>query len=277
METPEAAQLRELRRFETLVAALQRQVQAAVSDEEGLQGYRSAARLYNRYAEKMDALLPTQLQGLTEAVDVPDLDPDDEGELKTFLSELLFNLGQLQCLISAATGARIEDVHGEAGHWRSSTGDCFPYGTKRGRHHVHVETRLHRRPRMRAHRMPPMPPIPPVPPIPIISTMPGVPQEALKAMQDWAHEMRKVHREWLHGLGRAHRDWCHNLSQPWEGTAGEEADEGEEAGEELHRRRREILAMVENREITVEEAMARLEALKARGEPGTDPGNEDQV
>lgn len=275
METPE--QLREIRRFETLVAALQKQVQTAVTEEEGLQGYKSAARLYNRYVEKMDSLLPPNLQGLSETIDVPDLDPDDDDELKTFLSELLFNLGQLQCLIHSATGSRVEDVHGKAGsRYRHYTvGHCPPHG--HGGHQVHVETRVHRGPRSRAHSMPPvppvppMPPMPPMPPIPIVSPMPGVPQEVLKAWHSWGQELRDVHREWLQGLGQVYRDWYGHLGQSWSGTGTEEAAGEKETGEEVHQRRREILAMVESKEITVEEAMARLEALRAPEARGGEP------
>jgi len=278
METPEATQLREIRRFEALVAALEGQVEEAVRTENGLQGYKAAARLYNRYVEKVDSLVPPNLQGLTEPIDVPDLDPDDEDELKTFLSELQFNLGQLQSIIKVVTGVRAEDAHGktERRHWRHYPGHAPPHGVDRGRQHVHVETRMHRSPGMRAHPAPPLPPVPPLPPIPIISAMPGVPQEVLKAWHSWAHELRSVHREWLQGLGQAHRDWYQNLGQAWVGTVTEEAAEDKETREEAHQLRHEILAMVESRQITVEEAMTRLEALKAPGVPGADPAKEGQ-
>ena len=98
----------------------------------------------------------------------------------------------------------------------------------------------------------------------------------LKAWHSWAHELRSVHREWLQGLGQAHRDWYQNLGQAWGGTVTEEAAEDIEAREEAHQLRHEILAMVESRQITVEEAMTRLEALKAPGVPGTEPAKEGQ-
>lgn len=47
METPEAAQLREIRRFEALVAALEGQVEEAVVTENGIQGYKCIFRRYS--------------------------------------------------------------------------------------------------------------------------------------------------------------------------------------------------------------------------------------
>lgn len=238
MENQASADRRELRRFETLISALYKQVYDVVSSEEGLQGYRTAARLYNRYVEKIDSVLPPSFRGLAEPVSIPELDEDDEDELKTFLSELLFALSQLRSLVSAA-------------------GDD-------GTHRVHVETRLHGRhaahPRYHGHArpssspMPPMPPMPPVPPMPAISPMPGVQREA---WQDWLQELRDAWKEWGRQFRQSYQAYF--LTEP--------APASEQSSRDLEACRRDILSRVESKEITVEEAMAMLEKLRKPQDP----------
>jgi len=257
MEPQEAAQQRELLRFETLVDTLRRQVQDVVSSENGLQGYKSAARLYNRYVEKIDSLLPPNLQGLAETIDVPELDPDDEEELKTFLSELLFSLGQLHSLVGSATATHTEGVPGRGRRHRQYIFGCGEPGeVGKGRHQVHVETRVHRGARPCTHAWPyPIPPMPPIPPIPMVSPMPGVPQE-----------MQRSWRSWLQELGHAHREWYRQFRQAYIGEATAETADEKQEDTDLQQQRRDILAMVESKQLTVEEAMARLEALKTEGQ-----------